>query len=280
MYLLLIKFVAVILFFTVSCFPQIFLSGEIKGAYPRNNYIITGNLSVKFGDTLIFEPGSELRFEPNTGLEIRGVFIAKGTIDNSIIFTSTKDQVVISKESDNKDAFFWKGIETNVPTVIIRLSYCLFCYCESAISIKKTLQEIELYHVVFHQNKSSNLMIAGKSFETMDDIEYIYHFNSKEIKPSKNIAPIKMAIDVGQGLKTRWKILLRTTSLATLVSGTGLIVYNYNQANKYQEQYRNATDIDVMKDKQEKRDYSVSLVNTGIAVVMSSVGAFIITFIF
>ncbi len=268
----------------VACgFSQTFISGEIKGAFPRDNYIVTGDLSVKFGDTLIFEAGSELRFKPNTGLTIRGVFIAEGKVDNTIIFTSAQEQELKSAESTALATHWWKGIDLSAPKVMSRLAYCLFCFCDTALVLKNTFQKIDLDHVVFHKNKSANLVWVGKTVETSDDVEYIYRMDVADKIQKKGNFPINLASDIAYGIKTRWKTLIKPTCAAVSIAGGAMWIFGYVKSKDYNGQYLSVhesnkqTEIDQLKN---KRDGMAELANTGIAMCMMGTGAFVITFLF
>jgi hypothetical protein len=262
------------------CFPQTFISGEIKGAFPRDNYIVSGNLSVKFGDTLVFEAGSELRFKPNTGLTIRGVFIANGKIDNPIILTSAQEQDVKLSNSNPQKMFWWKGVDLSASKVMSRLSYCLFCFSDTALAIKNSFQKIDLDHVVFHKSKSANLVWAGKTVEINDDVQYIYRMDFKVNPPKKESFPVKVASDFAYGFKSRWKIIIKPTCAVVALSGAGIWAFGYTKAEDYNKKYMLETNKEGAKDMRMKRDRMVDLVNTGIAMSMIGTGAFFITFLF
>jgi hypothetical protein len=272
-----------ILFSLAFCgFSQTFISGEIKGAFPRDNYIITGNLSVKFGDTLIFEAGSELRFKPNTGLIIRGVFMAAGKVDNSIIFTSAQEDVQ-SVESNSNTANWWKGINLSAPKVMSSLAYCLFCFCDTAIAIKNTFQKITLDHVVFHKNKSANLVWAGKTIETNDDVQYIYRVDLKDNVQKKDIFPIQIAEDIAYGLKSHWKTLAKPTFAAVSLAGGAMWIFGYMKNKDFDDQYlavNGQGNQQKMNQLKNKRDQMANLGYAGSAICMIGAGAFLITILF
>lgn len=59
------------------------------GRFTRANspYIINGDLRVSAGDSLIIEPGVELRFSASSSFIVEGLLIAQGTEQDSIFFT-------------------------------------------------------------------------------------------------------------------------------------------------------------------------------------------------
>jgi hypothetical protein len=271
---------AVLLVCAFSGFSQTFLSGEIKGAFPRDNYIISSDLSVKFGDTLSFEAGSELRFKPNTGLTIRGVLLALGKVDNPIILTSSQEQAARSPVKNTDSIRTWKGIDFSASKVMSHLSYCLFCFCDSALVIKNTFQKIDIDHVVFHKNKCTNLVWAGKTLETIDDVEYIYRLDSNDNAPKNDLFPFKAASAIAQSLKGRWKIVSRSTFSIVSLTGAGMWIIGYLKAEDYHRQYQLQKDTYNAQRMREERDNMVNVMNAGVALCMIGTGAFGITFLF
>jgi hypothetical protein len=68
------------------------LTGSISGILTSGTYIITGDISVDQGETLIIEPGTTLRFKPETYFWISGLLIAEGTVTDSILFTKYEEE--------------------------------------------------------------------------------------------------------------------------------------------------------------------------------------------
>ncbi len=59
--------------------------------YPGLPYIATQNLVVEPGSTLTLQPGTVVKFLPNTSFVVRGALAASGTISNPVVFTSIND---------------------------------------------------------------------------------------------------------------------------------------------------------------------------------------------
>jgi hypothetical protein len=62
------------------------LSGEISGTLTSGIYMVTGDIIVPAGDSLIIEPGTFLRFKQDCSFIIRGSIYANGTVNDSIVF--------------------------------------------------------------------------------------------------------------------------------------------------------------------------------------------------
>jgi hypothetical protein len=277
------KWVFLIFGIALSAFSQTFLSGEIKGAFPRDNYIVSSDLSVKFGDTLFIAAGSELRFKPNTGLMVRGVFIASGTPQDPIIMTSAQEQSAKTSGVDSQAINVWKGIDFSASKVMSQLSYCLICFCDTALVIKNSFQKVDFDHVVFHKNKSVNILWAGKPVETEDDVQYLHKVDASDNIQPKPSMPKKVAGDIAYGLQSQWKPISRSVFSLLSITGTGIALYGYFKAKEHDRQYdrmiKNPEPEDVRK-MAEQRDKMVGLRDTGFAFSMVGAGLFFVTFFF
>ncbi len=58
----------------------------------KSPYVVTKNVMVEQGATLNIEPGTRVEFAADAGIEIRGNFLAVGTADKPIVFTSRTDK--------------------------------------------------------------------------------------------------------------------------------------------------------------------------------------------
>jgi hypothetical protein len=100
----------------------------------KSPYYITSDFIVYPNETLIIDPGVEVRFSPWTKLEIRGQLIANGLINDSITFTS-KNAIVDSINS-------WVGLVFNLgDTLTPEISYCRFFNSSTAISSLNTVNK-------------------------------------------------------------------------------------------------------------------------------------------
>jgi len=55
-------------------------------------YVVTGNILVMEGVTLTIQPGVEVRFDASKALQVNGTLVARGTVTDSIRFTSNTTQ--------------------------------------------------------------------------------------------------------------------------------------------------------------------------------------------
>src|SRR5512138_615176 len=70
------------------------VSGNVSGTWTRGGgpYAVVGELRVASGETLLIEPGTEVRFRGRFHFFVNGVLKAVGTEQDSVIFT--RDQAI------------------------------------------------------------------------------------------------------------------------------------------------------------------------------------------
>lgn len=66
------------------------IEGNVSGTLSVNNapFLVTGDLTISDGDTLMIDAGVALFFQDDTKLNSEGIIIAEGTMSDPIIFTS------------------------------------------------------------------------------------------------------------------------------------------------------------------------------------------------
>jgi hypothetical protein len=111
---------------TAALRAQTYVSGGIYNnttwTLSNSPYIVTGDIVVFPGATLLVEPGVTVKFDTSTTIEIRGKLNAIGTASDSIFFTSNYTP---------QQAGDWYGIRTNGDSV--NFNYCKFEYADKAI---------------------------------------------------------------------------------------------------------------------------------------------------
>lgn len=92
--------------------------GDVSGVWKKSNspYIIKGTINIAAGDTLIIEPGTEIKFDGFYSFDISGMLIAEGNTDNYITFSSNATEPT---PGDWGGIYF--GSECNV-------TFCIFEY--------------------------------------------------------------------------------------------------------------------------------------------------------
>jgi len=78
----------IFLVFTGNGFGQITISGGLSGILADTLYLVVGDIYVTAGDSLIIPAGAEFGFASGSEFQIRGVLLAQGTEEDSILFTA------------------------------------------------------------------------------------------------------------------------------------------------------------------------------------------------
>ena len=74
-----------------SVLAQTPINGDASGTLDLmgSPYLVTNDLTVPEGQTLVIEPGVVLQFQDtNDGLNVEGTLVAQGTADSRIVFTT------------------------------------------------------------------------------------------------------------------------------------------------------------------------------------------------
>jgi hypothetical protein len=274
-----------VVFFSFSGFPQTFLTGELKGTYPKDTYIISGNIIVKSGDTLIFEAGSELRFQPMAGVRVEGVFIANGTKSNPIAGTSLQP-VYISKEKWDESAAHWNGIAVMDTMASIRLSYVLLGDAVTAIDIKKNARDIFLDRVVFYKNGAA-IVRRGRPMGVKDEMEYVYSGSAKDMIPFNDSVDLNKTAKISEGhlnlkqtSQRTWREPVRISLSLITLAGAGAWLSGRFFSEKYDNDYHAQRTAHGAISTRQKRDEMVLLQAIGMAICGAGSGFFSISFLF
>ena len=80
--------------------------GRLHWTTDMSPVVITGNITVASGKTLVIDPGVEVLFEGNYSITVRGSIRARGTAENPIVFRSSAANI------ENHEGYYgtWKGI--------------------------------------------------------------------------------------------------------------------------------------------------------------------------
>jgi len=162
-------------------------------------YVVSKDIVVSSGVTLTIEPGVEIRFGGDFSLRVEGRLLAYGDENNTITFTSNRDQ----PKAGDWNATKFVGTELSV------LTYCVMQYAKSPIAVEDsmvTIENCELAH-----NSESGIYVTG-------DTQVI--INKNRISSSKN--GIALAGNWTSGVSITENIVMNNSE-----SGIGLRANNY-----------------------------------------------------
>lgn len=178
----------------------LYLSGEIRGIYAAGDYVVTGTVYVLPGDTLQIVSGSHVYFDRYGEILVRGVLIAQGTKDSSIVFTSKKDGIY-KNQGEKPASLDWNGVKAGEEAVAVILTNVKICYSSYGIEIEKEKTSLQLRKVIFSENGLSNVVIGGNEVVLKPNLEsYLIHKDSQPIKAT--IEKLKKMYTILTGSKT------------------------------------------------------------------------------
>ncbi len=113
-------------FLSFNAISQTYVSGSVQGVWTKENspYIVTDDLLIDSGNSLVIEPGVVVKFNGYFEVEVRGVFRAQGTEVDSIIFTVKNSNTT------------WNGFYFNISDSIAVFKYCRIEYASADRNIK------------------------------------------------------------------------------------------------------------------------------------------------
>jgi hypothetical protein len=126
-----------------------------------NPHIITGNLIVGSGATLLIQPGCEIYFNGNYRFEVKGTLVANGTEVNPIIFTS--NQAVPAKGD-------WRFIYFDGPGAGSIMNYCEVSYGGS----------VATRGMINFRNASNGLIISNTVLSNSASYGFEYRNNAAD----------------------------------------------------------------------------------------------------
>ncbi len=116
-----------VLFFLISISfvsAQTSVSGNQSGVWSKASspYIVTGNITVPYGDTLFVKAGVKISFSDYFKFTVKGVLLAHGEVSDSILFTNDNHSVG------------WGGLRFENSSGVSVLEFCRLEYGKTAAS--------------------------------------------------------------------------------------------------------------------------------------------------
>jgi len=118
-------------------------------------FVVSKDIRVSPYATLTIEPGVEVRFGGDFSLTVEGSLVALGTENNTITFTSNKDQ---------PEAGDWNTINLN-GTKSATLAYCIVQYAKNGITIVNGKAEVKNNEIA--NNLESGICVTGDNQATI-----------------------------------------------------------------------------------------------------------------
>jgi hypothetical protein len=271
-----------------TAFGQRYITGELSGVYPADDYVVTGNIHVLPRTSLRFEPGTTLRFENFTGIIVRGELICKGTILRPILFTSSRD---IPRSPITPEAFDWNGLKITQEASMVCIEFCTVSYSTTGIEIASKATPVILKEVTFHHNGSNALIREREQIPTDENVPVSFQWLPSPVETSSMSDSIAVLSNTKGGAASaerskptrppiHWRQpVLYTTGGLTIAGGlfTGAA---YGLAWKYGRDYHNEDVPDNTGPLARKRDNWLIASASGLAVASICAVGFTLIFIF
>jgi len=240
----------VVLIGVSGVYPQIKLTGDQWGTYAAGLYVVTGDIIVPEGRTMIVEPSTVIRFNRYCGLIVRGTLVCKSDLQRGIHFTSTATAPDTIDEWDGAKAPQWNGVEVKQGASAefenVRILNSVF-----GMKVAAQSQRVELKDVMFFNNEqdfsiddSTVYVEAGRPFN------YVSVLKAEEpaLKaPEKIIASPDTMVPVEKKrppkptkVREPWKTPVRLTLGGIAIAGVAAGVVCHLKAEQYREQYPTA----------------------------------------
>jgi hypothetical protein len=149
-----------------SAFRPIVNFTPLGGDLPRivtasgGPYLVIADIYVPSGKTVKIEAGAVLLFKNFTGLHVEGKFLAEGSAERPIVFSSEFDQSFNPSAALHANPFDWNGIYIHEGGLGTSLAYGKVLY--SVYGINSLTKYIRLNAMTFRGNGRADLTIEGK----------------------------------------------------------------------------------------------------------------------
>jgi hypothetical protein len=191
-------------------FPM--LLGDLPKTIPaeKGPYLVTSDIYVPAGKTVVVEPGAVFLFKNFTGLHVQGTLVAKGTAEKPVVFTSENDKRFNRDASLIPNPYDWNGIFIHDDAIGTDLQYIEIAY--SVYGINSLTKFIRIVHGAFSDNGRANLTIEGQA-QTVTSEPFSYSLSVK------NAAVDGVPVKILQDPDAPRRNVLRYSGIAVLVTG-------------------------------------------------------------
>ncbi|MBD3419168.1 MAG: hypothetical protein GF398_03520 [Chitinivibrionales bacterium] len=253
--------------------PYDTLAGNLPDLVEDNGkpYLVTADIVVPFGKTIIIEPGVVLLFKNFTGMQVHGTLQARGTPKTPIYFTSENDSARGSLSQVKPAPYDWNGITINENALGTTFEHCCIYY--SLFGINSLAQFIRIKECRFFRNGKSNLVINGQREDTGDNEPFSL------AAPSNVELPDEVSQSISRKLATR--MAFRISGATLLIGGGAFTAWKALSYQKSQARFdklndpddpgnQNDPDIDDKWEdarKQKKEDLLATFAGSGAALI-------------
>ena len=142
---------------TLNSASAIIVSGNVSGNWSNNNtYIVNGDIFIPQNQTLIIEPGTEIRFNGYFSLIVNGTLKAIGTENNRITFTSN---------NTNPGHNDWNQIRFTYLSASSEINHCIIEYGHlpdfDATGLIEIAGGVTILNSIIRHSQGTGIKVAG-----------------------------------------------------------------------------------------------------------------------
>ena len=152
-----------------TCLADEFITGSVSGEWDPSNgsYLLYDSVYVEMGNTLVINPGTQVKFAGGIAFYIYGTLTAEGTETDSINFTSSMPFPVIG----DWDQIYFAGPPANNST----LHYCTIQYATKGIRLENSSPAVA--HCSIRNNAEQGISAFNSSL-TLDSSDIYFNGNT------------------------------------------------------------------------------------------------------
>ena len=240
---------ALFLYGTRVC-SQIKLTGEQWGTYAAGHYIVTNDIIVPEGKTMIVEPSTVLLFNRYCGIVVRGALVCKGRLESGINFNAAAASDDSADVWEESRATRWNGIEVK-PRGSVEFENVRILNSVFGMKASKQCKSIIIRDVMFLNNEQDFSM--DDSIIYVDNKKPYTYISTVQKQESGTVQPAKPQTITApktrgenkakrEEAKTRepWKLPVRICLGSLTVAGGVLGVVCHLKAEDYKKKYPTA----------------------------------------
>jgi hypothetical protein len=156
----------------------------------KGPYLVTSDIYVPAGKTVVVDPGAVFLFKNFTGLHVQGTLIAKGTAEKPVVFTSENDKRFNKETALIANPYDWNGIFIHNDAIGTDLQHVEVVY--SVYGINSLTKFFRIVAGTFRDNGRANLTIEGQA-QAVTAEPFTYSLSVKNA--AVDGVPVKILLD-------------------------------------------------------------------------------------
>ncbi|MFP4013066.1 MAG: hypothetical protein ACLFVQ_03200 [Chitinispirillaceae bacterium] len=196
------------------------LQGEQEGSYPKNRFVVTGDVYIREGTTMKLSPGTTVFFKANTRIIVEGKLLVSGNDNQPVEFRKLEPDQYFSQPPENQDNR-WDGLFV-YETGSVEIKHAEINGSKYGLEAVPGAGDIRILESSFQDNRYWNLKVNGEIVDKGNHAVLNYPGETRENndKPDVVITPPE---------KSSGKNFLRYSAVAFTVAGLGAGIFGLVQ---------------------------------------------------